>query len=101
LADGKRLSAGAYQVRLTNAQPTPVLGQSPGGACWVEFVRSSTLAGRELATVISSREIDQIAEGSKPGPHESRVDVLKGGDYIRVWIEHGGAHYIINMPSAG
>jgi hypothetical protein len=28
------------------------------------------------------------------------VDALKGGDYIRVWINSGGTNYLINLPPA-
>jgi hypothetical protein len=100
LANGKPLTPGTYQVSLTSEQPTPPVGQSPGGACWVEFLREGTAVGREVATLIPSGEIDQVAKGPKPKPNDSRVDVLKGGDYIRAWIQRGNVHYIINMPRA-
>ena len=98
LADGKQLSAGTYQVCLTNDRLTPAVGQSPTAECWVDFVRNGTFAGREVATVIPSEEIEHVAKGPGPKPNDSRVDVLKGGDYVRAWINRRGTHYIINMP---
>jgi hypothetical protein len=100
LANGERLAAGTYQVSLTGERPTLAVGQSPEGACWIEFLQDGTRAGREVATVISNGEIDQVVKAAKPKPDGSRVDVLKGGDYVRVWIHRGGVHYIINMPPA-
>jgi hypothetical protein len=28
------------------------------------------------------------------------VDVLKEGDYVRVWINRDGTHYLIHLPVA-
>ena len=100
MADGKVLPAGMYQVRLTSDQPTPAAGQSPTGERWIEFVKNGTVAGREVATVISADDIDKIVKGPRPKTNGSRLDVLKGGDYVRVWINRGGTDYIINMPPA-
>lgn len=100
MADGKVLPAGTYQVRLTSEQAAPAAGESPGSERWIEFVKNGTVAGREVATVVSAEEIDQIAEGPRPKANGSRVEMLKGGDYVRVWINRGGINYIINMPPA-
>jgi hypothetical protein len=100
LADGKPLSAGTYQVRLTNDQPTAAVGESPGAERWVEFVKDGKVAGREVATVISAADIGTIAEGPQPKANASRVDMLKGGDYVRVWINKAGTNYLVNMPLA-
>ena len=100
MADGKALSAGTYQVRLTTDQPTPAAGESPGGERWVEFVKNGTVAGREVATVVSADDINTIAKGPRPKANASRVDVLRGGEYVRVWINRGGNNYLVNMPPA-
>jgi len=100
LADAMPLAAGTYQVRLTGDQPAPAAGASPGAERWIEFVKGGRVAGREVATVISSADIATIAKGPRPAPNASRVDALKGGDYVRVWIHQADNHYIINMPSA-
>ena len=100
LADGKPLAAATYQVRLTNDRPTAAVGESPGAERWVEFVRDGKVAGREVATVISAADIGAIAEGPQPKANASRVDMLKGGDYVRVWINKAGTNYLVNMPLA-
>jgi len=99
MADGKPLAAGTYQVRLTSDEPKPGVGQSPDGEKWVEFLRGGKVAGREVATVISSADIGKIAKGKKPGANSSSVEMLKGGDYYRVWINKGGNNYLINLPT--
>ncbi len=100
MADGKPLPAGTYQVRLTADEPKPATGQSPSAERYVEFVKGGKVAGREVATVISAEDIGKIAKGRKPKPNSSVVEMLKGGDYWRVWINKGGTNYIINMPPA-
>jgi hypothetical protein len=100
MADGAVLPAGTYRVRLTGDQPVPATGQSAGGERWVEFLKNGIAAGREVATVVSAADIEQIAKGPQPRPDTSRVDVLKGGDYVRVWINRAGTHYIVHMPPA-
>ena len=100
LADGKPLTAGTYQVRLTTEHPAPAPGQSEKAACWVEFLRQGVVAGREIASVIPPEEIDAIAEGPRPMPNTARVDVLKGGEYVRIWINHTNTNYIVNLPVA-
>ncbi len=100
MADGKPLPAGTYQVRLTADEAKPATGQSPSAERYVEFVKGGKVAGREVATVVSAEDIGTIAKGRKPKPNSSVVEMLKGGDYWRVWINKGGTNYIINMPPA-
>jgi hypothetical protein len=100
MADGQPLAAGTYQVRLTDDKPEPAAGQSPDSERYVEFVRAGKVVGRALATVIPQSEIAQIAKGPKPATNGSRVDMLKGDDYVRVWINRGGQNYLIHMPPA-
>jgi hypothetical protein len=98
IADGKPLPAGTYQVRLTGDAPAPGVGQSARGEQWVEFIRSGAVSGRELATVIPATEIAAVAKGPAPRVNSARVDVLKGDEYVRVWINRGSEHYIIHLP---
>jgi hypothetical protein len=100
MADGKPLAPGTYQVRLTEDTPKPGVGQAPDAEKYVEFVRGGKVAGREVATVVSAEDIAKIAKGKKPARNSSSVELLKGGDYYRVWINRGGTNYIINMPPA-
>jgi hypothetical protein len=100
LVDGKPVAAATYQVRLTSDQPTVAVGESLGAERWVEFVKDGKVAGREVATVIPASDIGTIAKGPQPKANASRVDLLKGGDYVRVWINRAGTNYLINMPLA-
>ena len=60
IADGKTLPAGTYQVRLTTVTPPKVVGQTVEETRWIEFMRGGTVAGREVATVVSQAVIDEI-----------------------------------------
>jgi len=100
MADGQRLAAGTYQVRLTGDSPKPGVGQSPESERYVEFVRSGKVAGREVATIVPQAEIAQVADGPRPAAGGARVELLKGDDYVRVWINRSGMHYILHLPPA-
>jgi hypothetical protein len=100
MADGKPLAPGTYQVRLSNEDVKPAAGQAPDSEKWVEFVRGGKVAGREVATVVSADDIGKIAKGKRPRANGSTVEMLKGGDYWRVWINRSGTNYIINLPPA-
>jgi hypothetical protein len=100
MADGQRLAAGTYQVRLTGDSPKPGVGQSPDAERYVEFVRGGKVVGREVATVVPQSEIAEVAGGSRPPSGGARVELLKGDDYVRVWINRAGTHYILHLPPA-
>ena len=97
-ADGQPLAAGTYQVRLSADEPKPVVGQSAEGARYVEFVRGGKVVAREVATVVSDADVKSIVKGPQPARGGVRVELLKGNDYVRVWINRGGTNYIIHMP---
>ena len=100
LADGQPLAAGTYQVRLSADQPKPVVGQSPDAERYVEFVRAGKVVGREVATVISNTDMATMAKYRKPTANSSKVETLKGADYLRVWINRSGTNYLIHLPPA-
>jgi hypothetical protein len=99
-ADGQPLAAGTYQVRLTTDSPKPAVGQTPEAARYVEFVRGGKVIAREVATVIPDAEAKTVVKGPAPARGGVRVEMLKGNDYVRVWINRGGNNYIIHLPPA-
>jgi hypothetical protein len=100
MADGQRLGAGTYQVRLTGDSPKPGVGQTPESERYVEFVSGGKVVAREVATVVPQAEIGQVAKGPRPAAGGSRVDMLKGNDYVRVWINRSGMDYLVHLPPA-
>lgn len=99
LADGQPLAAGTYQVRLSSEAVKPAVGESPDAERYVEFVRAGKVAGREVATVIPSSDMSTMKYG-RPPVNSSKVDLLKGGDYLRVWINRGNNNYLIHLPTS-
>jgi len=98
LANGEPLAAGTYAVRLSDAPVTPVVGQSPEGTCWVEFVQSGAVKGQELATVLTGSALKQVAKEAPPPAGHARVELLEGDTYERVWINHSGTNYLVHLP---
>jgi hypothetical protein len=98
-ADGKPLSAGVYQVRLTAQTASPdAKGQTKQLERWVEFVQKGQVKGREVVTIVPQSEIDKVQKDAPPPPNGAKVETLKGGDYVRVWINKGGNHYLVHFP---
>jgi hypothetical protein len=100
-ADGKALPAGTYQVRLTAQQASPdAKGQTPPLERWVEFVQKGQVKGREVVTIVPQSEIALVQKDAPPHANASKVETLKGGDYVRLWINKGGNHYLVHFPVA-
>ena len=103
MADGKPLKAGTYQVRLTSQDASP---QVPGIKMerWVEFLQGGKVAGREVVSIVPQAELKDLMPGPdtlpRAGAGSARVEMLKGNEYVRVWINRGGVHYLIHMPPA-
>lgn len=101
MADGKPLAAGSYQVRLTAQAAQPAAkGASEGLERWVEFVQGGKVKGREVVSIVPASEVKGVAKMNPPARGASRVEMLKGNDYLRVWINRGGNHYLIHLPPA-
>jgi hypothetical protein len=98
--DGKTLPAGTYQVRLT-AQPAtpPAVGQTPAAERYVELVQRGQVKARDVVTIVPQSEIDKVQKDAPPRPNGVKVETLKGGDYVRVWINKGGNHYLLHLPT--
>ncbi|MGE0041226.1 MAG: hypothetical protein AB7H88_02975 [Vicinamibacterales bacterium] len=99
MADGKPLMRGRYQVRLTAQAAMPaVAGQSMER--WVEFVQGGETKGREVVSIVPADEWDQLygETGPRPATGGVRVEMLKGNDYLRIWINRGGINYLIHLP---
>ncbi len=100
-ATGQPLESGQYRVRLTD-ESAPVVDQEPPTTTrWVEFMHEEdgSIAGRALATVVPDSEIEEVAVDWVPR-NQVRVDELLGGDYVRVWLNRGGASYLVHLPTS-
>ena len=101
-ADGKPLAAGTYQVRLTAQEAKPdAKGASENIERWVEFVQKGTVKGREVVSIVPQNEVKNVVKDPPPASGASKVQMLKGNDYMRVWFNKGGNHYLIYFPTSG
>ena len=96
VANGQPLAAGTYTLRLSGDAVTPVVGQG-NSERWVEFVQSGQVKGRELASVVAATDVKAVAEMTPPGPGVAKVQLLRGADYLRVWLNRGGTHYLVHL----
>ena len=100
-ADGKALAAGSYQVRLTADEAKPdAKGSSEKLERWVEFVKGGQSVGREVVSIVPSNETHLVRKDTPPPSGGSKVETLKGGDYVRVWINRGGNYYLVHLPNS-
>jgi hypothetical protein len=98
--DGARQRpAGIYQVRLTAEEAKPdATGTSEKLERWVEFLQKGDVKGREVVSIIPQAEQKLIQKDTPPPAGGSKVQMLKGGEYMRVWINKGGTYYLIHLP---
>lgn len=98
VADGKPLAAGTYALRVSDEMPAKVVGQTLDESRWIEFTQAGQVKGRELATVLTKDALkDLTKKGAGPAAGTAKVQMLNGGDYVRVWINSGGTNYLIHL----
>ena len=101
-ADGKPLAAGTYQVRVTAQEAKPdAVGTTEQLERWVEFVQRGTVRGREVVTIVPESEIKMVVKDAPPRAGGSKVQVLRGNEYLRVWFNKAGHHYLLHLPLGG
>jgi hypothetical protein len=101
-ADGKPLPAGTYTVKLTAQQAAPeAVGTTEALERWVELSQGKAVKGREVVSIVPQNEIKMVVKDTPPASGGSKVQVLKGNEYLRVWINRAGNHYLIHFPIPG
>ena len=99
-ADGKPLPAGSYQVKVTPQEAKPeAVGTTEPLERWAEFSQRGSVKGREVITIVPESEIKMVVKGGAPRTGASKVQMLRGNDYLRVWFNRGGHHYLIHLPT--
>jgi hypothetical protein len=101
LADGQRLQAGSYRLRLTTETAKPVVGQTASSERWVEFMRDGKTVGRELAPYVKQAEVEAVTPPSSvPSRGGQRVQALRESEYLRIWFNHDGDQVLVYLPWA-
>jgi hypothetical protein len=99
-ADGKPLPAGTYQVKVTGQEARPeAVGTTEPLERWAEFSQRGAVKGREVVTIVPESEIKLVVKDAPPRAGAAKVQTLRGNDYLRVWVNKGGNHYLIHLPT--
>jgi hypothetical protein len=85
-------------VRLTGESLPPNPGQSPDAVRVVEFVKDGQVVARDAAEVMTA-EGSVIGTAGRAGS-KPRVEMLKGGEFVRVSAMRDGMRYLIYLPMA-
>ena len=98
LANGEPLLPGTYELRLTEDRPTPSPGQSLEARQWVEFVAKGKVVAREVAEVLHDNDLPDVGASSVPARTGTRVEMLKGDEFLRVSVKREHDRYLIYLP---
>lgn len=101
MANGEALPAGTYTVRLTPAEgQPPAAGITEHYERWVEFSQGGTVKGKEVVSIVPAAEIAGVANDPAPGRDRSKVEMLRNNEFVRVWINRGGNHFLVHLVPA-
>jgi hypothetical protein len=50
---------------------------------------------------VPQAEVKLVAKDTPPAPGASKVQMLRGNEYLRVWFNRGGTHILVHLPVAG
>ncbi len=64
-------------------------------------MQGGTVKGREVVSIVPQAEIKMVVKDAPPAANGSKVQILRGNDYLRVWINKAGNHYLIHLPAGG
>jgi hypothetical protein len=100
-ADGKPLPAGTYTVRVTAQEAKPeAVGTTEALERWAEFVQKGQVRGREVVSIVPATESKMVVQDAPPrSGGAAKVQMLRGNEYLRVWFNRGGHHYLIHLPT--
>jgi hypothetical protein len=97
-AGGTTLQPGTYEIRVTGEHMKPLPGQSEDAVQQVEFIANGTVAAKYAAEVMTGEDVPVGTSGG--GTTRARVEMLTGGDFMRVSATRGGERYLIHLAVA-
>jgi hypothetical protein len=97
-AGGTPLPPGTYEIRLTQERPASPPGQLSDSQRWMEFVANGRIVAREIAEVLRDDDLPAVGASSQPVHSGSRVEMLKGGEFLRISIKRERERYLLYLP---
>lgn len=98
LAGGTPLPAGAYEIRLTGQHPTAPAGEPQNAEEWVEFVADGKIVAREAAEIVDDNDLPTEGASSRTVHSGTRVEMIKGGEFLRISVKRDHQRYLIYLP---
>lgn len=98
MADGTLLPAGTYELRLTGQSPVPVGNEQRTVREWVEFVANGKVVAREVAEILYDDDLPSVGASSQKVSGGTRVEMLKGGEFLRISVKREKVRYLIYLP---
>jgi hypothetical protein len=98
MAGGTSLPAGTYELRLTGQSSVPVGDEQRTVREWVEFVANGKVVAREVAEILYDDDLPSVGASSQRVPSGTRVEMLKGGEFLRISVKRENVRYLIYLP---
>ncbi|MBA2301152.1 MAG: hypothetical protein H0W08_00805 [Acidobacteria bacterium] len=57
------------------------------------------MKGREVVSIVPAAEVKVVAKDAPPRAGGSKVQMLRGNEYMRVWVNKAGNHYLIHLAT--
>lgn len=99
LADGKSIAPGTYEMWITDERPATNSGTPSENQRWVEIAANGKVVAREIAEVFPFSERGVVGTSGSSRPVDARVQLLKGGDFVRVSVTDAEARYLVHLPT--
>lgn len=97
-AGGTLLPPGTYELRLTGEHPDPPIGQPRNAQEWIEFIKDGKVVAREAAEILYDDDLTPVGASSQKARPGTRVEMLKGGEFLRISVKRERDRYLIYLP---
>ena len=102
--DGRRQAAGRRHLsgatHGAGGQARPSWGRRLQYERWVEFVRAGRCAAGRSSASCRRRRLPAWPKTRRRGPAAQKSRCCMGNEYLRVWINRGGIHYLVHLVPA-